>query len=520
MENIKQSHLIWIAILLLFPALLYKLGELNIFFGVDEATRAIVSLEMMLRDSYLLSTINGELYAKKPPLYNWIIVIFYKFFGYSQFVFRLPNVISLIAFAGSIYYFNKKYLGNFHAVILGLMIICCGRVLFWESYFGYIDILFSLVVYTSLQAMYKFYFDKKYWALYLITYGLTLIAFMLKGFPSIVFQGLSLFALLIWKRDWRSIFNVPHIVSGFLFLGVLFFYYWTVSTGGGFFDILSTLWTESVQRAGTNFTFAHTLKHVFSFPFEMFFHYLPWTLLIPFMFLRSSRALIGSNTYLQYSLIIFLSNVIVYWISPSVYPKYILMLIPFIYCVAYKCFLESENRFQKYFIGLTKVILFALPLVPIVFCFIKGMDHVSMKPVKLLVAGVLLSLSAFVGIRKSKYAIMCLLISMLLLRFLHVEFIWLKRDDGLKIFEKDAVEIAKIVQSEKVFYLDWQPVQHANSFRLTKLTNQIIGIERASAKPGVFYLVKNGIGLEKPHKVYYEYKDVQKKEEVVLVKFE
>jgi len=520
LNNIKESHLIWVAVLLLIPTLFYKLGDLNIFFGVDEATRAIVSMEMMLRENYSISTINGEIYAKKPPLYNWILVIFFKLFGYSEFVLRLPNALSLLAFGSSVYLFNKKYFGKTHAAILGLMIICCGRVLFWESLFGYIDILFSLVIYTSLLSMHKFYFEKKYWSLYLITYGLTLIAFMLKGLPAIVFQGLSLLALLIWKRSWRSLFNVQHIVSGFLFLGILFFYYWSISAQGNPVDIISTLWTESAKRTAANFTLLHTLKHIGSFPFEMIMHYAPWTFLIPYLFLKKSRALLREDTFLRFSLIIFFCNLIVYWISPTVYPKYILMLVPLLYSVSYKCFLHADEKHTRYFMWLLIFVLMIIPIGPFILAFVEGVNLVSLQGFKLFLAGCALALSAYIAFRSNKLVFLCVLISMIILRLLFVDFIWLKRDDKLKIFEKDAIEIAKIIQDGKVYYLNWQPVQHANSFRLTRVTNKIVGIERAGAKAGVFYLVKDKKNLDKAHKVYYEYRDVQKNEKVYLVKFE
>jgi 4-amino-4-deoxy-L-arabinose transferase-like glycosyltransferase len=88
----------------------------SIFMSLDtielrgaEPKRAIVSMEMVLNDQYVVPTIHNEIYFNKPPLYNWVQVFFFKVFGsFEEPVCRIPGIISIIIIGVLIY-----LMGNF-----------------------------------------------------------------------------------------------------------------------------------------------------------------------------------------------------------------------------------------------------------------------------------------------------------------------------------------------------------------------------------------------------------------------
>jgi len=91
----KNHYLDWIILVLLLPALFINLGMLPLI--ADEATRGLVAFEMGQSGNLIIPTINGEYYFNKPPLYNWILLGFFDLFDqYSEFILRLPSVISLL----------------------------------------------------------------------------------------------------------------------------------------------------------------------------------------------------------------------------------------------------------------------------------------------------------------------------------------------------------------------------------------------------------------------------------------
>ena len=138
----------WIVFWLSLTAIAVHLINLGITpLMADEAIRATVAFEMMKSNDYIVPTIWGEFYYRKPPLYNWIIVGFFKLFdSYSEFVFRLPSVIPLFLMGLAMWFVSRKHIGSKAGVIAAFGFILSGRLLTRDSMLGHIDIAFSLDV--------------------------------------------------------------------------------------------------------------------------------------------------------------------------------------------------------------------------------------------------------------------------------------------------------------------------------------------------------------------------------------
>ncbi len=505
---------------MLIPALFYHLGVVSIFLGVDEATRALVSWEMMLSGEYFTPTINGEFYYKKPPLYNWILILFFKLFGYSEFVMRIPNVLALFAFAYVVYYFNHNHFKKLEAILLALMIITCARVFFWESYFAYIDILFSMIIYTMIMSIHYFYLKDKMSALFIISYILCAIAYLLKGLPAIVFLGISLLSFFIWKRKLKQLFSLGHFMGMASFSIILFSYYFLYQYNNDLDAILSTLWEESIKRTASRTSFLGTIKHLLSFPFEMIYHYLPWTLFVPFLFTKIGRQSAFGSDYSKFCLLMFSSNILVYWISPNVYPKYILMLVPLIYTVAFAAYQKNKPNLKRYLNNffLITMLLLMLFCFSIPFLFAKlNLDY--LLPLCFIFA-IIIAILSYQAFKKRELTMVLFILSLMFFRIIHTDVVWVPRDNKFASFKNDALELKKIIGEEEVWYLNWQAVQHANTFYLSHLIKKIIPIEKSAPKKNVYYIVKGKDSSLKKHSVYYKYYDVQKKEDLTLIKFE
>jgi len=68
-----------------------------------------IAQEMLISGSYLVPTVYGELYNKKPPLQNWFIALF----GYidkkvSNLDARLPSIIAAMLVAVILYCIIEK----------------------------------------------------------------------------------------------------------------------------------------------------------------------------------------------------------------------------------------------------------------------------------------------------------------------------------------------------------------------------------------------------------------------------
>lgn len=367
-----RRKLFLLCLILLPAALLINLGVM--VFIDDEAIRSLVAQEMLWSGNYVSPTMHGDVYYNKPPLWNWILALSFALFGgASELAARVPTVIGLLGFAATTYYFSRRYFSRYLAGLHALTVITCGRMLFWDSMLALIDVTFSWVVYTQIVLLYEYGRRGEWWKAFGWSYALTAVGFMLKGLPAIVFQGLSVFAILGWTRDWKRFFYPSHLLSGLACVGILALYYWQYSHYVDLENVFTRLVEESGKRTAAAHGFGAAFWHVLAFPVEMSYHFLPWTLLLVYLLQPGSWALLKTNDFAAFSLVAFLVNIPVYWLSPNVYPRYLLMLFPLLFSsllwlhLAHKTKKTLSYRGLRYvLLGLMTVCAVAIPFAPLV----------------------------------------------------------------------------------------------------------------------------------------------------------
>lgn len=327
----------WAAMLIigLATVLVSHLGLMPLDTG-DEARRALVSLEMILSGDFITPTLHGERYFNKPPLYNWLIIGSYKLFGnYSSFALRFPMLVSLFAFGLTIFSLVRRYTNQTLALATTLMVLSSGRVLLYDSMLGLIEITFAWVSYWAMMLIYHFDQQRRYWLLYLSTYTLTAVAFLLKGLPPVAFLGCTLFAWFGFTHRWRLLIHPAHLGGIVVFLLLTGSYYWAYFSRNAipYSDLASVLLKESTKRTGLTQGLGATLLHLVTFPAELIYHFVPYTLLIGLLFRRDIKRLIQINSFILFNAITFLATVWIYWVSPQVYGRYLIGLIPLLFTV-------------------------------------------------------------------------------------------------------------------------------------------------------------------------------------------
>ena len=310
--------------ILLFPALLINLG-LQPFIS-DEAVRALVSMEMIFSGDYITPTLAGDLYYRKPPGYNWLISLFYLVSGnYSDTTLRLVTVFSLIAYGSIIFLTLRKKLGRDNAFIVSFMYITCGRVLFYDSFHGLIDIGYSALVFLNFMLIWYFIRKEKYLLLFLVSYVLTGITYLMKGLPSFYYQGVTLIVVFLLERKFRLLFSLRHLTGIFLLAAIVVSYYWIYASRnpGEMGNMIQMILLESTQKTALGISIWRTVAHFFTFPFEFIYHFLPWTILIIYFIRRDIKSLIFSNQFIRYCLYLFFFNILIYWFSPDTFARYL-----------------------------------------------------------------------------------------------------------------------------------------------------------------------------------------------------
>ncbi len=460
-----------LSVVMLFPALLWHLGFLAINFPTDEPTRAIVALEMIISGNYFTPTINGEFYYNKPPLYNWIIIGFYKLMGnYSEFTLRLPVIVGLFLFGITIYHFVKKELGGKQAFIIVMLFITSGRILFWDSFLGLIDITFSWLVYLSFMCIYYYHKRDKYLALFLVSYALTAVTFLMKGLPSLVFQAITLLTFFTYKKEFLRLFSWKHFAGIGLLILIVGSYYFIYARHNSLDNVFTTLFTESEKRTIIHYGWGRFVSHLFTFPLEMFYHFFPWSVLGIFLFSKKFTSVVKTHPFLQFNFFVFIFNILIYWTSPETYPRYIFMLFPPIFTVLIYMFYKNLeeggklSRFIEYFLGSVLILgMVAAVLMPVL-KQTGWVDHAWLKGAVMFIAIAAL-LFFFIKIKEQRLVIFAT--AMLVLRIGFDWFIIPPRYNDFQEHKVGALKAAQVTGNSKLYIYRDSETEHATSFYIT-----------------------------------------------------
>ena len=327
-NQVQLPRWLLISILLLIPlAFLVNLGVQP--FIDDEGNRTTVALEMLWSGNFITPTLHGEYYYNKPPLWNWILALSIWLHGQTtEWATRFPSVLALFGFSWTIFRYVRRHFSWERAALVTLMFLTCGRVILWESLLGLIDLTFSWVIFTMIMVLYHESERERWGRMFLLSYLLMAVGFMFKGLPAIAFQGLTVLLVLYYRKAWRQLFSLAHIGSGLLAVGLIAAYYAVYHQYHSLETVFQVLFVESGKRTAVAYGWWDTIKHVLNFPIELSYHFLPWTVLLLFLFRKSLRVKLSENDFVRFCRYALFVNLVIYWLSPNFYPRYILMLVP------------------------------------------------------------------------------------------------------------------------------------------------------------------------------------------------
>lgn len=319
----------FLAIAFILTALFLNIGVQPLF--LEEPRRAIVAMEMLEAGNLWVPLQLGEYYYFKPPIYNWLIILSVTLFGtWDEWAVRIPSVLSFISLGGLVYLVGKRHHSRTMGLLSALFFMVSIDILFYFSLLAEIDLFYSLITFAVLSALLHFSNTQQYSWMYLTAYLLSVVGFLTKGMPSIVFLGLGILFTCYHHQQWKKLFHPMHFISGFLFLGIVggyFLYY------GQFNDPLAFLegiWTQSSQRTVVEHSWTRFLSHVLIFPVDLFKNTLPASLILLFYFKKSNWKIITQHPFLKFCLGMLAVQLMLYWLSPGAKQRYIYMLYPFV----------------------------------------------------------------------------------------------------------------------------------------------------------------------------------------------
>ena len=450
-------------LLLAIPPFFINLGLLPLF--ADEPTRANVALEMILSGNFSVPTVGGEFYYNKPPVYNWILAGVYQLTGnFSEFATRLPAIIPLFLFAITIYFSARYFLKDKRVALISAMLsMLNGRMLIYDSMLGHIDIFYSWLVFISFMCIFYFYERKQWFLLFFVSYTITGITFLAKGLPSVVFQGLTIIALLAYTKNFRKFFSWQHIARGVFCLAIIGLYFYNYSRFNPNLEgYLATIWDQSSRRTAASVGFWKSIRHILLFPFEYIGHLFPASLLLLFCFNKVFWRCLRQNSFLKFCALTFLANIWIYWLSPETRPRYLLMLFPLLFIIwshayfTYRHQLPKINRvFETILVVISLLVALAIPAA----WFFDLKNKVAYLDAKIVTVFVLAAILSYLVFRFKEFKLIAFLGVLLVVR---LGFSWfvlphrLHRDEGV-YFRAASEEMGAISRQAPFFFYQYHP---------------------------------------------------------------
>jgi 4-amino-4-deoxy-L-arabinose transferase-like glycosyltransferase len=446
-----------------------------------------------------------------------------------MFAFRLQVIVAILLTAACIYRFTKKYTNEAIAFFTACAYVTNGRILIFDSFTGLIDTTFTLVVYLSFMLIYEWGEKKKYFVLFLITYLLTAIGFLMKGMPALLFQTLTLLTYFIWKKKFRILFSIQHITGILLFFAIIGAYYYAFFSRNDITpsDLFSNLLHESSKRTPGHFGISRNLLHLFTFPPEMLYHYAPWTIFVITLFQKNLWAKLRRNEFVFYSLLIFLVNFPIYWISPEVYPRYLFMFLPLLFSIFFYLYFETldDRSWQHKTIHAIVFAVCAVLLLAFVVLSLISVPQLSesIRPVYRIYAVAFAAIMVFLVWLCLKYRdlrLIAFVLALLVFRMGFDVFVLTKRAEKYKVVEERGRQVASITKGEKLFILQGSDIGNFDgmSFHIATQRGEVLRYKK-EIDTSSFYIADKAQLKARSYTTYMSFPNFYAPDTLRLVKF-
>jgi len=349
--------------------LFFGLGSLQLM-SLNEGRRALAIKEMFATGNWLLPTQNGELYLTKPPFLYWVSLFFSCIVGQvNEWTLRLPSAFAGLSVGIMVYFYTKKYFGNW-AALFALQLLIANAGLAMLARRVEIEMLLTALCVGALLSAIQFIESKEngiqkvIWQnniwIY-ISYVLLGLAVLTKGPVAMLFVTLPLLVTAIWTKNTRTIQVLSNKTGWLLFFIVASTWYLAVTLKLGP-DIWSTIAKRDMLEKMQNDDHAKPLLS-----------YLGWIatdfLLLISLFLYKPKALWHQYQAQLYFLILIVAAVLVvviFSLFSNKHAKYLLPLYPIIIILLSvqltKVFENAGETFKKCILALGVLLPFIFAL--------------------------------------------------------------------------------------------------------------------------------------------------------------
>ncbi|MDA8390165.1 MAG: glycosyltransferase family 39 protein [Gammaproteobacteria bacterium] len=200
-------------------------------FNLNEGLYAEIPREM-LRHNWLMPRLDGMPYLEKPPIFYWLVMIFYKIFGVGKFAARLPSALAALGTLWVVLRFARPRMTE---PLWPPVILFTSIGFYLMSQLAMFDMTFTFFHTITLLAFYAYMEEPGRPGRLYLAAAASALACLTKGLIGIVLPGLIVLAFLASQR--RTIRWRPFLAAWLIFLTVaLPWHVWMIIHVPHFFD--------------------------------------------------------------------------------------------------------------------------------------------------------------------------------------------------------------------------------------------------------------------------------------------
>ena len=482
---------------------------------------------MLFRDNWIVPTEMGEYYYKKPPVYNWVIIGGFSLFrNYSEYAVRFLSILSFLGMGVLVFLMGRRYVNNHFGIYAGLLTWIMADVLFYFSATaGEIDLFYSFITLASFFTIFHFHQKQNLYALFIATYALGAIGTLTKGLPSPVFLAVSLGVFFLYQGEFRQLFSLSHLAGILTFVLIVGGYFWWYDHYHPFINYFTSedsLWSQSSERTMLENSFFILLPHLLLFPLETLKNVIPASLLLLFVIRKDFFTELRQQPFIFFCLIIFLSNIAIYWISPGTRSRYVYMLYPLLIIIltfGYTNFSQSTDHLRfRWFHGIILGLIVISGLTCLSLSFIPQLADISGTVAVSIISTLVIAVLLITHLRKRSLALPNLIALIIILRFVFAGIILPYRaQNGSAAQDKaDAYEIAQITENESLFLFEDSRCSLTTVFYLERERTEVLR-RNTEINSQYYYLANRSLLSDQMYEVFYTF--AYGDQEFALIKF-
>jgi 4-amino-4-deoxy-L-arabinose transferase-like glycosyltransferase len=294
----------------------------------EEPRRCLVALEMIYRGDYVVPHVLGEPYRNKPPLQNWLIVLFAgnQANGVGPGPIRLISLLSLLGISWCLWQLAQGQLTTYPAWLPVLIFLTMGIVIQYGRS-GELDALFTFWIVAALYCFEAGRRRRSSWWQWGLSQAILAGGILTKGLAPVFFYPPALYCA--WQDRKQMPFAWRPFLMG-LAIEVSLVSAWLIpyAQRSSAAALGQRLTEEILSRTPAGNSALEFIAHLVSFPFELLGAMLPWSLVFGLCLLpqvrQSVRRAVCMQSSLRLAVAVSLWSASLLWLMPGAKGRYFL----------------------------------------------------------------------------------------------------------------------------------------------------------------------------------------------------